>query len=527
MKKIIYLVTLYLVSINNVIIAQPYFTDTVSIVTYNVNNYGFASTGSCPLQGSPLKHQYLKTVMQYLAPDIVAFEKINGTPASFGIDTIQQKVMDSVCIGCYSSAVFTNVSGYKKVNSLFYKTSKFGYIGTNSIYTADNNISDINLHKLYYKSPSLATTLDTIFLSVIVVHDASGIGSASARATEIGGAMSWIQTHTTAPTNYIFMGDFNAQSSSEACFQSMLNASDTNSRFYDPANQLGNWSANPASYSMYLTQSTRTTDPGDCAATGGLNDRFDHILCTKSIMNGTKDVKYINNSYKVIGQDGLHTAKAINASPTNTSVPSNVLNALYMMSEHLPVALKLEISKKNTSLPICFINFTATRINNATLLKWQIANDNSLSYQVESSTDNIHFTPIKTFVSNLRNYEFYDIVEYKTAEIFYRIKQISKNGMINYSNVLLVQKSIFQEKVLVSPNPLKNQLNVSINTNEICTANINIYNSLGQILFERKVDLLKGNNTTIIDNICILPKGIYLFQVKTNNGYYTQKIVKE
>ena len=115
MKKIICLVTLYLVSTNNIIVAQTYFTDSVSVVTYNVNNYGFASTGSCPLTGSSLKHQYLKTVMQYLAPDIVAFEKINGTPASFSIDTIQKKIMDSVCIGCYSSAAFTNVSGYKKV----------------------------------------------------------------------------------------------------------------------------------------------------------------------------------------------------------------------------------------------------------------------------------------------------------------------------------------------------------------------------------------------------------------------------
>ena len=72
MKKII---LFFLLCICGKILAQPYFTDTVNVVTYNVNNYGFASTGSCPLTGSPLKHQYLRTVVKYAAPDIIAFKK--------------------------------------------------------------------------------------------------------------------------------------------------------------------------------------------------------------------------------------------------------------------------------------------------------------------------------------------------------------------------------------------------------------------------------------------------------------------
>lgn len=111
--------------------------------------------------------------------------------------------------------------------------------------------------------------------------------------------------------------------------------------------------------------------------------------------------------------------------------------------------------------------------------------------------------------------------------MLYRIKQILKTGIVNYSNVLVVKKNNFQERILVSPNPLKNQLNVSISSNEICIANIDIYNSLGQLLFERKVDLQKGVITTIVDDVGILPKGIYVLQVKTTNGCYIQKIIKD
>jgi len=525
MKKIV-CIYIFLNLCNNAI-AQTYFTDTVSIVTYNINNYGFASTGGCPLTGSPLKHQYLKNVVQYLNPDIIAFEKINGTPATFSTDTIKQKVMDSVCLGCYSNAMFTNISGYKKVNSLFYKTSKFGYLGTIGIYTADNNISDINLHKLYYKSPLLATTQDTIFLNVIVVHDASGNSGAAKRATEIGGAMNWIQTHTTAPTNYIFMGDFNTQSSSEACFQSMVNASDTNSRFYDPPKQIGNWSANPSSFAMYLTQSTRTSDPGDCASTAGINNRFDHILCTKPIINGTKNVQYISNSFKVIGQDGLHNNSAINASPINTSVPLNVLNALYMMSEHLPVILKLEISKKSTSLPIDFLYFNAIKTNKTTLLQWKVLNDESNNYFVEVSTDNIYFTTIASFTSKPGKYEFYDVSNYNTSTVFYRIKQLAKYGIINYSNVLIVHQNIKEDLISVNPNPVKNLLNININCYEVCNASINIINSVGQIMIARKTSLKKGNNVVTIENIGTFPNGIYWLRVNTNKNNYSYKILKD
>ena len=104
--------------------SQTSFSDTISVLTYNLNDYGTASSGSCPTLGSPLRHSYLRTIMQYLqAPDIVGFQKIYGTPKTFSTDTIRLKVLDSICLGCYASTAYTNVSGYKKVNSLFLLTT--------------------------------------------------------------------------------------------------------------------------------------------------------------------------------------------------------------------------------------------------------------------------------------------------------------------------------------------------------------------------------------------------------------------
>jgi endonuclease/exonuclease/phosphatase family metal-dependent hydrolase len=317
--------------------------DTLRVMTYNTLNYGFPATGSCPALLTESKHTWLRTVLEYSNPDILGLEKMDASPATFTSDTVIQRVLDSVCNGCYGHTPFTNNSGYEKENMLYYKSAKIGWSGTTTIYSGDPNISDINLHHLYYKSPTLALTHDTIFLNIILVHLESGPGSAAERATEMTGAMSWLNSHVTLPGNYIFMGDLNTQSSGESCFLQLVASPDSNTLFFDPVSQSGNWSTDPTAFAHYLTQSTRTTDPGDCGSTDGMTNRFDHILCTKQLMDGTDSLQYIPGTFDIVGQDGLHVNSSLTASPPDISVPANVLNALYYMSEHLPVMLQLAV----------------------------------------------------------------------------------------------------------------------------------------------------------------------------------------
>ena len=517
----------FLLGIGLSLSAQQSFKDTVSVFTYNINDYGSASTTSCPILGSPLRDGYLRNILSYTnAPDIVAFEKFKGTPTNLASSQIQKSIMDSVCKGCYANTTYTNVSGYKKVNTLFYKTSKFGYLGTITICSADNSISDINLHKLYYKSPSLATTKDTIFLNVIVAHDASGSSSTAQRATEIGGAMTWLSSHVTAPGNYIFMGDFNTQSSREACFQAIINPADTIVKFNDPPNQLGSWSGTPKLFAKYLTQSTRRVDPGDCASTNTMQARFDHILCTNPIMNGTKNIKYLPGTFQVIGQDGLHTGVAINDAPTNNSVPADVLNSLYMMSEHLPVLLKLEINVPS-ALPVGFNYFKVSLKNNKPLLQWQ--NDHNalaIGYEIERSDDGVSFMPIgKSNSSNdgVGNYSYLDATIAGNNLVYYRIKEVLKSGGFMYSNTASIRPVKLISQLSITPNPVKSNMVLTIQSVGNGEAKVAVLNTLGQTCFNQKAQLQDGINAVSISNLSSLAKGFYVVKVLCN-GYADSKV---
>ena len=334
--------------------SQPGVPDTLTILSYNTLNYGFAADGSQPTLNTQSKHTWLRTILNYAHPDILGLVKMDASLSTFTTDTIVHKILDSVCAGCYHHALFTNYSGYTKENMLYFRDDKIGFLGTTTIYSGDPNISDINLHSLYYKTPDLSLTHDTIFLNIILVHIKSGSGNDNQRGAEINGVMNWLNSHITHPGNYFIMGDFNTQSSSEICYQSMVNSSNPDTKFNDPVNMHGDWANNPTFYANYLTQSSRVADLGDGGATGGLGLRFDQILCTQPVIDGSQRVKYIPNSYIVIGQDGLHTNVGLIDAPTNNSVPAPVLNALYYMSNHLPVSVKVSV--------VFFLQLTNTKV---------------------------------------------------------------------------------------------------------------------------------------------------------------------
>ena len=73
-------------------------------------------------------------------------------------------------------------------------------------------------------------------------------------------------------------------------------------------------------------------------------------------------------------------------------------------------------------------------------------------------------------------------------------------------------------EVSVYPNPVKNKLYLDVHHNSI--KNINVFDVGGKRLIE------KNENATEL-NLSQLPKGVYLLEVKTEKGMFTEKIIKE
>jgi len=333
-------------------------TDTLKLMTYNVLYYGDSPPCQAP---HDVLHGYLKTIVSYTKPDIfglikLAAPKQDGDPyatAPMGWpDSILKYAMNAAYADRYAYAPYSNDAKANNIELLVYNRQKLGYAGKVCSYS---NIIDFNTYKLFYKDPNLSRTHDTTFLYVTLNHDKSGDESVKVRAGQIKGEMSSIQQHFTHLANHINMGDFNVRGSDEPFYQTLCFPADTAFQFFDPPfyehklKYPANWDHDPV-YAAYFTTSTRQGEfPNGCGTGGGAKNWYDHIFMSSWIMHNANYISYIPNSYRTIGNSGNRYKIAINnPNPANTSVPADVLEALFRFSNKYPVMADLLVTANTT-----------------------------------------------------------------------------------------------------------------------------------------------------------------------------------
>ncbi|MEZ5017767.1 MAG: T9SS type A sorting domain-containing protein [Flavipsychrobacter sp.] len=306
-------------------------TDTLRLLQYNLLNYGDN------VNPSFYKDIRLNTIIQYVQPDVFSANEIYQNAS------LQNNILTSVLDTNWQKGTYVNTNNQVQTNMLFWRKDKLALISQT---TVSHLLRDIIAFKFYYRGVAMSTT-DTVFLTVIVAHlkASSDTNSAKLRKQEVETVTNYVSSLNKGG-NYIFVGDFNIYENTEEAYKGMSNHINTHARFYDPVNRAGIWHNNNAFADLH-TQSTRSTNLTDGGVSGGMDDRFDFILTSDHILNDSSGIKYISGSYKTLGQDGKHFNKSINDIPTNTSAPVNVIQALYEMSDHLPVYADFVVKPKN------------------------------------------------------------------------------------------------------------------------------------------------------------------------------------
>ncbi|MBM3404639.1 MAG: hypothetical protein FJY10_07080 [Bacteroidetes bacterium] len=305
------------------------------IMHYNLLDYGNTNFCNASNNNTLSKNQYIRTIAAYVQPDVFTVNEI-ACNASV-VDGLITAALNVSGVTHYARPPVTCFSSDKLANVMFYNSERVGYHSYDVVQTS---VRDINIYKLYYKSPNLSITHDTAFFYVIVGHLKAGSDpdNATQRAIETYTLMSRLN-YFYSPGNYLFMGDFNLYTNEEQAYQNLIHWTNIAIRFYDPVNKPGSWSGD-GSFAGIHTQSTHSSGNG-CASGGGMDDRFDFILASADIMQGNKHYRYIPGTYKALGQDGLHFNRSINSSPYNSSVPPDVLDAIYNNSDHLPLIIDI------------------------------------------------------------------------------------------------------------------------------------------------------------------------------------------
>ena len=311
--------------------------DTIRMMQYNLMYYTTQGPEGCDDISNNLaaKDAAMKKIIKYVQPDVLCVNEIGKS------DDYAQRLLNNTLnvdgVNYYATCPTTSSSSsyITTGNRLFYNTKKLGYHSSSYIPTS---VAYINAYKMYYKTNRLAAG-DTIFTTFYVLHLKAGSSESNAttRLTQAQALMSRISAGKAG--NFVLSGDFNIYGASEQSYQHITHYSNSLYRFCDPISREEEWHANRNCASIH-TQSTHSW--GDCFAGGGLDDRFDFILVSPYILYGSQKVQSINSSYHAVGQDGNRYNGEVN-SPYNNAVPEEIAEALYTMSDHLPVVLDFNI----------------------------------------------------------------------------------------------------------------------------------------------------------------------------------------
>ena len=306
---------------------------------YNLLYYTENGAGDCDQTTNNLnsKDQDFKTIVKYVMPDVLTVNEL-GKGNSY-----PQRILDNVLntngVNYYAFApTVSNSSGSITIgNGLFYDTRK---LVLKSTFYVSTSVTYFNAYRMYYRSNELAQG-DTAFITFIVCHLKAGYNYDSERYTQVNQLMNRLISIGHAD-NYVLCGDFNVYDASESAYQQLVHHSNSLVRFYDPIDREGEWDDNPE-FADLFTQSTHSgTTTNGCYSGGGMDNRFDFILVSDFIRNGTQRVRCLPETYQALGQDGNRRNGSI-IDPTNTVVPANIANALYGMSDHLPVIMDYQI----------------------------------------------------------------------------------------------------------------------------------------------------------------------------------------
>ena len=315
--------------------------DTLTVMQYNLLYYGNHQSGFADCfetnNNTQRKDECIRTIVNYVKPDIFTVCEFGATQA-LQTDFLRHNLNINGA-NYWQSDNIINYANSNIINHIFYDSRKMGLKKHVALRT---NPRDTDVYELYLKTPSLAAG-DTTKLVCIVAHPKAGMGYEGQRRALMQIAMDYVNQHY--PTdNVLIMGDFNMYGASESGYRLLTQTySNPSICFMDPlanVGGVGEWTSNNQ-FTAFHTQSTRSYSD-ECFSSGGLDDRFDFILMADEIAFSYNHLRYVQGSYHAVGNDGRHFNMSVNQG-NNIAVPTEVADALFDSSDHLPVTMKIAV----------------------------------------------------------------------------------------------------------------------------------------------------------------------------------------
>ena len=178
-------------------------------------------------------------------------------------------------------------------------------------------------------------------------------------------------------------------------------------------------------------------------------------------------------------------------------------------------------------LPLNFISFTAKTNAHSTVLSWQTGDDNEADhYEVQKANNPMELTSIASIIADgSGSYTWVDNAQ-NSNTVYYRIKAVSKNGEVHYSEILHLELKTSTPGFLVSPNPVKNGcINLFFANFKSGKYVAKIINGNGNVVMVKSIDIFSGTSVLTISLPAAYSQGLYYLQLNGEGSTINKSII--
>jgi hypothetical protein len=245
-------------------------------------------------------------------------------------------------------------------------------------------------------------------------------------------------------------------------------------------------------------------------------------LTIGSIFDASADTNNYWLQFYATWNSGSRTTAAISIINQNTAANGNDfgLDDIYFV----PCAL---------SLPVELLTFQVNCIENQGVqIYWATASEtNNAYFNIERSTDAEKWDTIATVpgAGNSNEIKYYSLNDnqYINSAAYYRLKQTDYNGHYKYSDWKYADCATIEPSVEFIPGnePNSNIMNVYIKNFKCHTAQMNVYDALGRLVYKKEINDINTEYffTADFNN---LPNGRYFIQFTSQDYNKADKILK-
>lgn len=198
-----------------------------------------------------------------------------------------------------------------------------------------------------------------------------------------------------------------------------------------------------------------------------------------------------------------------------------------------------------STVSVGLVNFTAQLASDKTaLLEWKTNFErNNDKFIIERSLDTANWenraqvksvgnSVVPTFYSHT---DSLPVIGNIKQTVYYRLKQVdldstkytyspTKSVIMDHTDVK--NASQMSAEWLLQPNPFTNQLRISVNLFSQNQIHITIKNTLGNDVFKLSQNIYQGQHVIVVNQLDILPAGIYFVQLQCGNHTEQKRIIK-